>query len=228
FSDLAETLLGQAQPAQFQSAGQTGYIWGSIYQDADDGNGGRTYSGEKIASTSGNAGTVDGVSAIVNNNANSAIPRTYDHSSVAPATGIAYNWYAAVAESLTFNDVATADDTICPSGWTIPASSTGNTFANLLSNYTLDDGTALGSNDESAKVSMRQPISFAYAGWYYYLNGLYRSGTSRTGYMTKTKAYKHTFYDVRIYVSDVTTNFDFNPLHNMNTSYGVAIRCVKK
>ena len=30
FTGLSELLLGQAQPAQFQSSGQTGYVWGAL------------------------------------------------------------------------------------------------------------------------------------------------------------------------------------------------------
>ena len=107
FTGLSELLLGQAQPAQFQSSGQTGYWWGS--KVSDDGN-------------------WTALSAVTNN-ANAEIPRTYTRD-----TDMYYNWYAAIAESAdskATNRVAL--DSVCPAGWQLPGTTeSGNSYSTLL------------------------------------------------------------------------------------------------
>ena len=72
FTGLSELLLGQAQPAQFQSSDQTGYWWGSKVSD------------------DGNFTMLDKITA----NANAAMPRSYCFE-----LGCYYQYYSAHVES---------------------------------------------------------------------------------------------------------------------------------
>ena len=108
FTGLSTLLLGQAQPAQFQSADQTGYWWGSKVK---------------------NDGTYE-LSSNVDYNAFTQQAREYY------ANQIGYfNYYAATAESNYSG--GNASDSICPSGWELPGESTSNTWSNLLVNANL-------------------------------------------------------------------------------------------
>ena len=90
FATTSFIKLGVSQPTQFQSQEQTGYPWGSKLDD--------------------NYEELDSFT----NNTNAVIPRSY-----ASDGYHVYNWYATVAESVGFT-TGTAQDTICPRGWTIP------------------------------------------------------------------------------------------------------------
>ncbi len=185
FTGLSELLLGQAQPAQFQSSGQTGYIWGSAYQD--DGNGGISTS--RTANTSGQSVTVSGVTYTVAINANSEMPRSYDNGG-ANTYGGYYNWYAATAESGTYA-MASGDpsDSICPAGWQLPVDSTtsgAKSWYNLIQSddyYNLIDTAGTQTTDNSnfpdavdptteASLRMHQiPLSLPFSGQYTWTSG---------------------------------------------------------
>ena len=221
FSDLAETLLGQAQPAQFQSAGQTGYIWGSIYQDADDGNGGRTYSGNKTLVLEGTEVRVDGVIRYLEANENANIPRQQEGGS-AFGNNYYYNWSSFVAESAKFNSEGQASDSICPSGWQLPIGeddSVAKSFYNLLvNNYGL-------SSDESNSLnpSAREyPLSFTLSGHVPYGGGgiaYYNTyGRFVTGKATLSTNV------VRLYVNKTAVA----PTSSNSKYLGYTVRCVLK
>ena len=106
FTGLSTLLLGQAQPAQFQSQNQSGYWWGS--KVSDDGN--WTALGS------------------VSNNANAEIPRSYAYE-----TDRFYNWYSATAESGTYAMASgNASDSLCPKGWLLPQNDGSKSWYNLL------------------------------------------------------------------------------------------------
>ena len=227
FSDLAETLLGQAQPAQFQSADQTGYIWGSIYQDADDGNGRRTYSGAKIDNTEGSAITIDGNVVKVANNANAEMPRSY---LLGASQGSYYTYYASTAESGKLYGTKTATDSICPVGWQLPlpfsASAADKTWENLIT-----ASYALSNNSESALKTRMQPLSFKITGYYGWNSGLLDWNTGDTIFASSATA--NTGGGAGEYYMRTSTMIvrESGPEPNygwISKPSGVSVRCVKK
>jgi len=112
FTGLSELLLGQAQPAQFQSSDQTGYWWGSKVSD------------------DGNFTPLDSFSL---NNANVEIPRTYNR-----GVEYFYNALSASAESDidTSNSYKSFYDSICPHSWKLPEyNGEDGHYVTLLTNY---------------------------------------------------------------------------------------------
>ena len=170
FTGLSELLLGQAQPAQFQSSGQTGYWWGS--KVSDDGNW--------------------TVLSDATNNANAEMPRSYNGGSTY-ANNVYYNWYGATAESGTYD--GDAADSICPSGWELPIGrekTIEKTVAHLFMEV-YGYASANGTNNSSAisearKLPLTLSLSAEYggalgAGGFYWARTAY-NGTARAYYYT--------------------------------------------
>ncbi|MBQ3429836.1 InlB B-repeat-containing protein [Candidatus Saccharibacteria bacterium] len=141
FSDFTLRVLGQSQPAQFQSEDQTGYWWGS--KKSDDGN----YT------------DLDSVT----NNANAEIPRSYN----AYEEGF-YNWYAATAESGTYSmSNASVSDSICPKGWQLPINGNVNkSYYRLIeTTYQISSASQLSNNPLSiVKGGFYDYVTGNYAG----------------------------------------------------------------
>ena len=137
FRIVSDLHLGQEQVNQFQTNGEAGQIWYSAYQDS----GSNTRSDARLENTEGTSVTIDGVTIRVVNNANAEMPRSYHLQN--NTIGIFYNWYAAVAESGGYISSGTADDSVCPKGWSLAKGDTSNgSWANLLVNaYGLNDGS---------------------------------------------------------------------------------------
>ncbi len=235
FTGLSSLLLGQAQPAQFQSSGQTGYTWSSAYQD--DGNGGISTS--RTANTSGNSVTLSGTTYTVANNANAEMPRSYHEGN--DTYGDYYNYYAATAESGTYAMASDVDasDSICPAGWQLPVnggSTTDKSWNNLLNNdsyYNLIDTegpqTADNSNfpdatdpTKEAVYRMHQiPLSIPFTGLYSWAGALVNRGG--VGYFWSSTANSQTnarflyFYGAGVY-----------PQNNYDKVGGFTVRCILK
>ena len=141
FSDFTLRVLGQSQPAQFQSEDQTGYWWGS--KKSDDGN----YT------------DLDSVT----NNTNAEIPRSYN----AYEEGF-YNWYAATAESGTYSmSNASVSDSICPKGWQLPINGNVNkSYYRLIeTTYQISSASQLSNNPLSiVKGGFYDYVTGNYAG----------------------------------------------------------------
>ncbi|MBQ6147648.1 InlB B-repeat-containing protein, partial [Candidatus Saccharibacteria bacterium] len=210
FSDFTLRVLGQSQPAQFQSEDQTGYWWGS--KKSDDGN----YT------------DLDEVT----NNANAEIPRSYTYG----ADGY-YNWYAATAESGKYSTAKTYNDSVCPAGWQLPTGSdlnTDKTWAKLLKNTTngyglfTTDGTQSATTNpyESAtepSLRMHQaPLSIIYSGFYGWVNGNLDIVGSGGYYWSSTLGDNVYSFSLNFYGNFV------NPQTYVNKTYGFAVRCVNR
>lgn len=216
FTGLSELLLGQAQPAQFQSEGQTGYIWGSIYQDG----GNHSISTEQIPNTEGTATTIDGNSVVVANNMNSEMPRFYYLPSE-PTYGGLYNWYAATAETGNRSTGNNATDSVCPLGWKMSDDDSNKSYNSLLPEYVIDyDDLA------SSRNALKQPLQFVYSGWYTFSTGQRAHRLSRGYYWTSIARSTVNSIDLRIF--DSNNGNAVAPNHNSNKTYGFTIRCVKK
>ena len=82
-----------------------------------------------------------------------------------------YNWYAATAESVDSGTTnVTADDTICPYGWTIPTSNNSNS---LLTSYGITNFSHAAYDDERFTLLSSFPLFWNYKG------SFYRSGEER-------------------------------------------------
>ena len=171
FSALASKLLGQAQPAQFQSSDQTGYLWGSLYQDADDGHGGRAYSDSQTLVTEGGLDVIiDGITYKVATNVNAEMPRSWDGGDTDILYGGLYNFYAATTESaLSSFTNANAPDSLCPSGWMLPIGKRDEgdkTYKSLFTSYGLPTNPDVTADDPIK--ARKAPISFTNSGLYSY------------------------------------------------------------
>ncbi|MBQ6605885.1 InlB B-repeat-containing protein [Candidatus Saccharibacteria bacterium] len=205
FSDFTLRVLGQSQPAQFQSADQTNYWWGS--KKSDDGN--YTDLDEVI------------------NNANAEMPRSYTY-----GTDGYYNWYAATAESGTYAQASasdkTYDDSICPKGWQLPTDGNLNTdksWSKLLKNTTTGYGlfTTDGDVDSSVTLKMHQaPLSISFSGNYLWTNGHRNDRNSISFYWYSTPI---SSVDARGLRFDSTY---VNTRRNYNKPGGFPVRCVNR
>ena len=208
FTGLSELLLGQAQPAQFQSSGQTGYWWGS--KISDDGN----------WTTLSNA---------IDNEFNE-MPRQISANSFAY-----YNWYSATAESGTYemvNDNAT--DSVCPAGWQLPGTIMVNTgghpnYSSLFDSYFVKISAYSYGTAENVQAAIGSPLMIS-------LPGIYRAtgtfgGTKLRGYYwTQSSHWEHNIRAIFMYIAyDESKLTSMNPsLDNSKGSYGLSIRCVQK
>ena len=176
FTGLSELLLGQAQPAQFQSSGQTGYWWGSIYNNDWEVLDGTNRSGQY-------SGMVWNGEAWVENNSHTDMPRSYNTGGDGLTNEFYYNWYAAVAESATY-DTTSSDgnmtDSICPAGWQLPVSGTEtgakSSWNLLVTSYDLlrkvdNVPTQGGSNSEVIAAVRKLPFNTVLSGQYSFSSG---------------------------------------------------------
>ena len=210
FAGLSELLLGQAQPAQFQSAEQTGYWWGSKVSD------------------DGNWTALDSVT----NNANAEIPREYHRGN--DALGGYYNWYAATAESLMAaagNVTLSAEDSICPAGWQLPKSgnsATDKSFSGLFFGaYHLNNA----SSNEQAKPIFTLPFLTP-------KNGLYDGNSGTINYRGNSALFYSStmsFPSKTAYILDavytIFPTYVVGYLHpSVSGGYlaGYGVRCVRK
>ena len=204
FSGLSELLLGQAQPAQFQSGSQTGYWWGTKVSD------------------DGNFTALDAIA----HNANAEMPRGYHDGN--NTYGDYYNWYAATVESGTFAQTSgNAADSICPSGWQLPVngdSTVDKSWEGLLfGHYTTDGSTPLASNSASVLAMKSIPLSIPFSGYYSWTSGALNdrgSGGyfwSSSAHSNGTNAYRLVFNGSSVY-----------PQANGNKVYGFTVRCVRR
>lgn len=227
FSDFTLRVLGQSQPAQFQSEEQTGYIWGSKYNE--DGEVVGTDS-ECVNKSNTSAVYSDSIGNCIESNSKSEIPRSYtfSHDSY-------YNWYAATAESGTAsqssNSDKTFDDSICPSGWQLPLgvndSNANKSWSKLLKNstngYGLYTTDAVNTDVSTIAKARKEPISLMYSGYYDWSN----SGTvryrGRTGYFwTSSLGGAMTASNLRLFSASIAS-------YNSSTkTYGFVFRCVNR
>ena len=144
FTGLSELLLGQAQPAQFQSADQTGYWWGS--KVSDDGN-------------------WTELETISSNNGHTELPRSYSKDSF---YGVLYNYHAASAESQTIpSSSLISADSICPYGWQLPGLDSDKenfSWASMLG----AESVSIGQNLNGVEKAVKPPIALSFAGIYDY------------------------------------------------------------
>ena len=192
----------------------------------------------------------------VENNSLAAIPRSYDNgsdwidnsnpaadgasslykSSGTPTSpswymGDWYNWYAATAESGTWDmkteSVAgSATDSICPKGWQLPVNGAANdkSWGKLLTGtYKLADGTtAINSSANGSRALRSFPLSIVFSGYYYWVNGgLSSRGTY--GYYWSSTPYALTRAH---YLNFNSTGV--NPQNGYNKTFGLAVRCVAR
>ena len=146
-----------------------------------------------------------------------------------------YNWYAATAESGTWETGAgstpsatgtetNADDSICPKGWRLPVNGAGNakSWGMLLGSYKNGEAATIGSNYQSANAMHLAPLSIPFSGNYYWVNGnLYNRG------------HNGNFWSSTAYASTNAHNLNFNPTNvnpqnGNNKTNGLTIRCVAR
>ena len=199
FTGLSTLLLGQAQPAQFQTEGQTGYWWGSKVSD------------------DGNWTTLNEVE----NNTNAELPRSYHIGN--NSFGDSYTWYAATAESGRYNMSSygnqIAADSMCPRGWKLPQNETNasKSWDNLIVTYDIGYGTG------SSAYIRKPPILLLYSGnlyWKngrYYLNGAGSFWSEKSVNIESANAYYLGFRDASVTTQGPNAK-----------SYGFSVRCVKK
>lgn len=212
FPALANKVLGQAnQLHQFQSSGETGYIWGSkctpIYDENDN---------TRIIDTTCDPSTKPGS----NPNILTEIPRAYDRERNI-SLGSIYNFTALTAESPHESDAYVAEDSICPSGWRIPdyyTYSPSKTWGKLLS-------TAYSVAEGSVSNSTRLPLSMVYAGYYYTQDNT--GSVQGTG---STQAYPSSLSRGISQYSGINIikggSVNFNYAHGK--IHGATVRCVKR
>ena len=196
--------LGTAQAAQFQSGDQQGASW---------------HWGSKCSA----AGVCD-PSATPANNALAEMPRSYLHDNT--QLGTLVNWYGVTAESGSYSTPSMVDvgDSICPRGWSLPASRpvsdenpSNKTWAYLAETY------ELGSDSESIAIVRGTPISMTSAGSLLNDGTLYNVGIQ--GSYTSSTAYAM----VRLIRVNVTeTVFSASNVGNVNRDLGLTVRCVNK
>ena len=198
FTGLSTLLLGQAQPAQFQTEGQTGYWWGSKVSD----DGSWTALNE------------------VANNANAEMPR----SKVDDTYGAYMNWYAATAESGTYGMTRdNAEDSICPNGWRLPLGYQTIDWRNLVS---AEYGITENIRDIDIFAKMKTlPLSIALSGIYASTDGRSRTGEGfSAGYISAAAAAGN---GNMVSVTFNTSGYIYSYYANVWKIDGVTIRCIK-
>ncbi len=141
FRIVSLSRLGTEQAVQFQSGDQYGADW---------------HWGSKCSA----AGVCD-TNAEVANNALAEMPRSYDNNTNgADAFGNYYGWYAATAESGTFEMASVnAPDSLCPAGWQLPHHDAGKSWYNLLvTKYKLNTNAGDGSDGTETIASSENKI----------------------------------------------------------------------
>ena len=148
FEIASENRLGTKQHYQFQPTG----VQGTVIEN-----------GKSVKYYWGSTCTAEGIcdpSAEIETNLLAQMPREY----ISEYNVAYYNFYAASAESILHSNVPTVmNDTICPSGWSIPSAGnaeTANTYGGLLNAY------GLGNNLESVRASTKIPLSLVTSGAY--------------------------------------------------------------
>ena len=232
FTGLSELLLGQAQPAQFQSAEQTGYIWGSMYEE--DGTE-VELSETECVTTYQNWTAINKCIRVTG--ADLAIPRSYIANSKEKTY---YNWYAATAESMISETDAVSDapDSICPAGWQLPigiATSAGQnidkTFNKLILNstdgYGLTDG--IQETDEVVRSLRNAPLSMVATGYYRAGSGAIVRDRYSSGYWTSAPISNG---KARNFYATIKRNTEEQTLLSVGMSDyktgGNAVRCIKR
>ena len=189
----------------------------------------------------------------IENNSRAEIPRSYDNGNayvtIAPneagttsgqpkttgspsqSVGDWYNWYAATAESGTWemsteSVAGSAKDSICPKGWQLPVNGASNdkSWGKLLTGtYKLADGTtAINSSEAGSRAIRSFPLSLVFSGnYYWYSGGLNSRGTgglywSSTPYAATNSRYLY-FNSTRVY-----------PQGGDYKTYGLTVRCVAR
>ena len=199
FTGLSTLLLGQAQPAQFQSADQTGYWWGS-----------------KCTAV----GVCDSTATVSSNALAGMIPREYFRGQ--SKFGGYYNWISATAESGNWDTPAetTIDDSLCPAGWKLPIGSNqaDKSWGNLiLGAYETSNATAAASI-----IGLSTPISLIFAADYDFQLGAIRN-TNYGFYWSSTKGNEsHVSHRNHLRPGYSTPN------NTDDILYGFSVRCVKK
>jgi len=202
FTGLSTLLLGQAQPAQFQTEGQTGYWWGSKVSD------------------DGNFAPLDTIS--YQNSYSRIIPRSYTS---AASKGL-YNAVAATAESndtlISADDTLTyyvSSDSICPAGWGLPGVSgaTANPrFDALTSAYDVQ------ANYSSGIEGFRKVLLLERRGYYHAADGRIVSvNQSATFFGDSQRGIVHGTYGLQ------PDDRYFDP-YSYAPSLGLSVRCVKE
>ena len=133
-----------------------------------------------------------------------------------------YNYYAATAESITYYMTSgSAQDTICPSGWTIPNAYLEKSFSVLMSDtYGIPNAS---NNVDIVKKTHLLPLSIPYTGAYNWATG-----------SIDHNGYRGFFWAKGEYAQDTARNLGIH--YTGDVSYGgasqriagVPIRCVNK
>ena len=184
----------------------------------------------------------------VTNNANATIPRSYDNgsdwiqnnpsqdggtgdykSSGTPTSvngdnaatlymGNWYNWYAATAESGTWEmQSGNATDSICPAGWQLPDNSGDHSWVNLLTTK-----YSVASSTDGSRKARNYPLSIIFSGDYYWVNGdLYNRGAAGFYWSSAPYAYTNS-RDLGFHSTVVDTQSGYDK------TYGLTVRCVAR
>ena len=211
FTGLSELLLGQAQPAQFQGAGQTRYIWGSIYNENGETVGTDSACSNKTETGANYMAVYNGdIGKCVENNSRAEMPRTYISTNDAY-----YNWYAATAESGTYATTVKASDSVCPSGWQLPENdSRGKSFRNVIS-----------SSDTSDTIR-QLPLSLTASQRVYWVSGGAPNKTTNIGEMNYWLSNAPTAGESPRLTAN--TSGTLNLASNDRRANGFSVRCVQK
>ena len=149
-----------------------------------------------------------------------------------------YSWIAATAGGMDINGDAVPDHynapySICPAGWRLPISTTGNSYAQSNNNWKTGDfyklATAYGANLESSYYQNSATFynnagpnttipNFLFGG--YYLNSEFNFGGSRGNYWSATSRSTTSSYSLYFNMSNVySPNLD-------NRKSGFSVRCI--
>ena len=206
----------------------------------------QTYAVNVMIGNNTTATAQSGTLRYIENNSRAEMPRSYDNGDVyitnatnidgttsgQPAAsgngtqhlGDYYNWYAATAESGTW-DMATesvagsATDSICPYGWQLPVNGAANdkSWGKLITT-----SYGIGSNANGSRSLRSFPLSVIMSGYYYWVYGnLYGRGTY--GYYWSSTPYAATYSRYLYFYSTYV-----GPQGGNNKTYGFTVRCVAR
>ena len=217
--------IGTAQAAQFQSGDQHGSNWFWASRIAEDGTPlGSTGLGDDGKPLNKSNSTVQKYSSAGTygiwheENSRSVMPREYiDH------VDTAYNWYAAVAESVPYEYAATyrttAKDSVCPRGWQLSDYNDDQTEKQKRWQSLIDAYASSTANDLA-----KWPISL-YSGYYYSgFNGIYTTSAGIGIFRFWDAQSIDLPYGRRLYANSGTVSSS----HSSIKSDGFNIRCVLK
>ena len=133
--------------------------------------------------------------------------------------GGSYSWYAATAESGTYEMVTgDASDSICPKGWSMPLSRSDNVPKSWMGLLYHAYGYRNGS------ITYHLPVSIVGGGVYGMTNGIKYAAGTQSSYWSSTP----TAEAGRAGYAYLTTGGGFSPTSSYRGAYGFTVRCVIK